>query len=120
MAALHVSSLPPGEKRAEFERKSFGKSNLTRKSIHKSNLTMVVRFMAGLTKFQLQDDIEGVLAFQKNGGRGLVESCLKHMILALYRSVWVTESGHWNWNEKLWIHLTVMFLVTVLPTADSQ
>ena len=56
MAALHVSSLPPGEKRAEFERKSFGKNNLTRKSIHKSNLTMVVRFMAGLTKFQLQDD----------------------------------------------------------------
>ena len=43
MAVLHVSSLPPGE-RAEFERTSFGKSNMT----------MVVRFMAGLTKFQSQ------------------------------------------------------------------
>eukprot|EP00731_Ephydatia_muelleri_P038402 Em0748g2a len=63
MAALHVSSLPPGE-RAEFVRTSFGKSNMT----------MVVRFMAGLTKLQSQDDIEGVLAFQKKGGCRLVES----------------------------------------------
>ena len=63
MAALHVSSLPPGE-RAEFIMTSFGKSNMT----------MVVRFMAGLTKFQSQGDIEGVLAFQKEGRRGLLES----------------------------------------------
>ena len=55
---LHVSSLPPGE-RAEFERTSFGKSNMT----------MVVRFMAGLTKFQSQDDVEGILAFQEGGSR---------------------------------------------------
>ena len=53
MAALHVSSLSPGE-RAEFIRTSFGKSNMT----------MVVSFMAGLTKFQSQDDVEGVQAFQ--------------------------------------------------------
>eukprot|EP00731_Ephydatia_muelleri_P027446 Em0019g319a len=63
MAALHVSSLPPGE-RAECVRTSFDESNMT----------MVVRFMAGLTKLQSQDDIEGVLAFQKEGGRSLLES----------------------------------------------
>ena len=63
MAALHVSSLPPGD-RAEFVRTSFGESNMR----------MVVRFMAGLTKFQSQDDMEGVLAFQKEGGERLVES----------------------------------------------
>eukprot|EP00731_Ephydatia_muelleri_P002898 Em0001g2898a len=54
MAALHVSSLPPAEK-AEFIRTSFGKRNMT----------MFVRFLAGLTKYQSQDDIEVVLAFQK-------------------------------------------------------
>ena len=63
MAALHVSSLPSGE-RADFIRTSFGKSNMT----------MVVRFMAGLTKFQSQDDIELPLAFQKKGERELLES----------------------------------------------
>ena len=63
MAALHLSSLPPGE-RAEFIRTSIGKSNMT----------MVVRFMAGLTKFQSQDEIELPLAFQKKGERELLES----------------------------------------------
>ena len=63
MAALHVSSLPPGE-RAEFIRTSF----------ETSNMTMVVRFMAGLTKFQSQDDIDGVLAFQKEGEMEWLES----------------------------------------------
>ena len=63
MAALYVSSLPPGE-RAFFVRTSFGKSNMT----------MVVRFMAGLTKFQSHDDIECILAFQKEGREMLVES----------------------------------------------
>ena len=63
MAALYVSSLPPGE-RAKFGWTSFGKSNMT----------MVGRFMAGLTKLQLHDDIQSILAFQKEGGRKLVES----------------------------------------------
>ena len=63
MAALYVSSLPPGE-RAEFVRTSFGKSNMT----------MVVRFMAGLTKLQSQDDIQSISAFQEGGGAKLVES----------------------------------------------
>ena len=63
MAALYVSSLPPGE-RAEFVRTSFGKSNMT----------MVVRFMAGLTKLQSQDDIQSISAFQEEGGAKLVES----------------------------------------------
>ena len=79
MAALHVSSLPPGE-RAEFIRTSFGNSNMT----------MVVRFMAGLTK--VQDYIEDILAFQEGGGilleslhwlfeahdPGLVQKCMGH------------------------------------------
>ena len=51
MAALHVSSLPP-RARAKFVRTSF----------HASNMTMVVRFMAGLTKFQSQVDIQNILA----------------------------------------------------------
>ena len=63
MAALHVSSLPLCE-RAEFVKASF----------HMGNMTMVLRFMAGLTKLQSQDDIKGVLAFQKEGGKHLVES----------------------------------------------
>ena len=63
MAALYVSSLPPGE-RAEFVRTSFGESNMT----------MVVRFMAGLTKLQSQDDIQSISAFQEKGGEELVES----------------------------------------------
>ena len=63
MAAVYVSSLPPGE-RAEF----------VRTSSDKSNMTMVVRFMAGLTKLQSQDDLENLLAFQKGSERGLVES----------------------------------------------
>ena len=63
MAALYISSLPPGE-RAEFVRTSF----------RKSNMTMVVRFMAGLTKLQSQDDIQSISAFQEEGRRKLVES----------------------------------------------
>ena len=63
MAALYVSSLPPGE-RAEFLRTSFGESNMT----------MVVRFMAGLTRLQSQDDIQSISAFQEKGGEELLES----------------------------------------------
>ena len=37
-------------------------------------VTMVVRFMAGLTKLQSQDDVQSILAFQEKGGRMLVES----------------------------------------------
>ena len=63
MAALHVSSLPPSE-RAEF----------VKTSIHMGNMAMVVRFMAGLTKLTSQDDVDGVLAFQKEGDKKLIES----------------------------------------------
>ena len=52
MATLHVLSLPPGET-AKFVMSSFDESNMT----------MVVRFVAGLTKFRSEDDIEGVLGF---------------------------------------------------------
>ena len=63
MAALHVSSLPPSE-RAEFVWTSFGKSNMT----------MVMRFMAGLTKLQSQDDIRSMSPFYWEGGIVLIDS----------------------------------------------
>ena len=84
---------------------------------------MFVRFLAGLTKYQSQDDIEVVLAFQKKGERelldilhwlfeahdpGLVQKCMSH------------REGTLELERKLWIHLTVMFLVTLLPATDSQ
>ena len=87
MAALHVSSLPPGE-RAKFVRTSFGKSNMT----------MVVRFMAGLTKFR--DDIEGVLAFQEEGERGLLESL--HWLFEAHDPGLVQKCmGHREWTLDL-------------------
>ncbi|KAL5517569.1 hypothetical protein EMCRGX_G003135 [Ephydatia muelleri] len=90
MAALHVSSLPPGE-RAEFIRTSFGKSNMT----------MVVRFMAGLTKFQSQDDIEGILAFQEEGGRRLLESL--HWLFEAHDPGLVQKCmGHIEWTLQLY------------------
>ena len=89
MAALHVSSLPPGE-RSEFIRTSFGKSNMT----------MVVRFMAGLTKLQSQDDIEGLLTFQNKGGRGLLESL--HWLFESHDPGLVQKCmGHREWTLKL-------------------
>ena len=86
MAALHVSSLPPGE-RAEFMRTSIGESNMT----------MVVRFMAGLTKFQSQDDIELPLAFQKKGERELLESL--HWLFEAHDPGLVQKCmGHREWT----------------------
>ena len=89
MTALHVSSLPPAE-RAEFIRTSFGKSNMT----------MVVRFMAGLTKFQSQDDIEGILAFQEKVERGLLESL--HWLFEAHDPGLVQKCmGHREWTLNL-------------------
>eukprot|EP00731_Ephydatia_muelleri_P002940 Em0001g2940a len=89
MAALHVSSLPPGE-RADFIRTSFGESNMT----------MVVRFMAGLTKFQSQDDIEGILAFQEKVERGLLESL--HWLFEAHDPGLVQKCmGHREWTLQL-------------------
>ena len=90
MAALHVSLLPPGE-RAEFIETSFGKSNMT----------MVVRFMAGLTKFQSQDDIQGVRAFQEEGGRKLLESL--HWLFEAHDTDLVQKCmGHRDWDFELY------------------
>ena len=87
MAALHVSSLPPGE-RAEFIRTSFGESNMT----------MVVRFMAGLTRFQ--DDIEGILAFQEEGESKLLESL--HWLFEAHDPGLVQKCmGHREWTLQL-------------------
>ena len=89
MAALHVSSLPPSE-RAEFIRTSF----------EKRNMRMVVRFMAGLTKFQSQDDIESVLAFQKEGERGFLESL--HWLFEAHDPGLVQKCmGHRQWMLQL-------------------
>ena len=87
MAALHLSSLPPGE-RAKFVRTSFGKSNMT----------MVVRFMAGLTKFQ--DDMEGVLASQEEGRMRLLESL--HWLFEAHDPGLVQKCmGHREWTLDL-------------------
>eukprot|EP00731_Ephydatia_muelleri_P002943 Em0001g2943a len=89
MAALHVSSLPPGE-RAEFIRTSFGKSNMI----------IVVRFMAGLTKFQSQDDIEGFQAFQIKGMWELLESL--HWLFEAHDPGLVQKCmGHRGWTVNL-------------------
>ena len=89
MAALYVSSLPPGE-RAEFVRTSFGESNMT----------MVVRFMAGLTKLQSQDDIQSISAFQEGGGRKLVESL--HWLFEAHDPDLIQKCmGHREWELRL-------------------
>ena len=64
LAALYLSTLPPGE-RDEFVRSSFGEGSMR----------MVMRFMAGMTKFQSQEDMESILALQKKGEESLLESC---------------------------------------------
>ena len=89
MAAMYVSSLPPGE-RAEFVRISFDKSNMT----------MVVRFMAGLTKFQSEDDIQSILAFQKRGKKELVESL--HWLFEAHNPDLIQKCmGDREWELKL-------------------
>ena len=89
MAALHVSSLPPAE-RAEFIRTSFGKRNMT----------MFVRFLAGLTKYQSQDDIEVVLAFQKKGERELLD--ILHWLFEAHDPGLVQKCmGHREWTLQL-------------------
>ena len=90
MAALYVSSLPPG-KRAEFVRTSFDKSNMT----------MVVRFMAGLTKLQSQDDIQSISAFQKGRGAKLVESL--HWLFEAHDPDLIQKCmGDREWGLELW------------------
>ena len=64
MASLYLSTLPSGE-RDGFVRSSFGEGSIR----------MVMRFMAGMTKFQSQEDMESILALQKKGGESLLESC---------------------------------------------
>ena len=89
MAALYVSSLPPGE-RAEFVRTSF----------RKSNMTMVVRFMAGLTKLQSQDDIQSISAFQEGRGDVLVESL--HWLFEAHDPDLIQKCmGHREWKLEL-------------------
>ena len=89
MAALYVSSLPPGE-RAEFVRTSFGESNMT----------MVVRFMAGLTKLQSQDDMQSISAFQEEGGAELVESL--HWLFEAHDPDLIQKCmGYREWKLKL-------------------
>ena len=91
MAALYVSSLPPGE-RAEFVWTSF----------RKSNMTMVVRFMAGLTKLQSQDDIQStcISAFQEGGGATLVESL--HWLFEAHDPDFIQKCmGHREWKLEL-------------------
>ena len=64
LAALYLSTVPPGE-RDEFVRSSFGEGSMR----------MVMRFMAGMTKYQSEEDMESILALQKKGRESLLESC---------------------------------------------
>ena len=64
LAALYLSTLPPGV-RDRFVRSSFGEGSMR----------MVMRFMAGMTKFQSQEDMESILALQKEGEESLLDSC---------------------------------------------
>ena len=78
MAALYVSSLPPGE-RAEFVSASFGKSNMI----------MLGRFMAGLTKLQT-----GLTKFQKS------ESHIQHILSSQEDGRRLIESLHWLFEAR--------------------
>ena len=64
LAALYLSTLPPG-----------GRDGFIRSSFGEGSMRMVMRFMAGMTKFQSQEDMESILALQKEGGENLLESC---------------------------------------------
>ena len=64
LAALYLSTLPPRE-RDGFLRSSFGEGSMR----------MVMRFMAGMTKFQSQEDVESILTLLQEGGESLLESC---------------------------------------------
>ena len=97
MAALyvHVSSQSPGE-RAEVLRASLGESNMT----------MVVRFMAGLTKFQSQeDDIQSIIvsAFQKEDIEKLVESF--HWLFEVHDPDLIKKCmGNTEWKFELFLN----------------
>ena len=63
MAALYVSTLSPGER-----------GKIVRTSIDEGSMRMVMRFMAGLNKFQTQDDMKCILALQNEDEERLLES----------------------------------------------
>ena len=63
MAALYVSTLSPGER-----------GKIVRTSFDEGSMRMVMRFMAGLNKFQTQDDMKFILALQEKDGKSLLES----------------------------------------------
>ena len=89
MAALYVSSLPPGE-RDKFVRSSFGEGSMR----------MVMRFMAGMTKFQSQEDMDSIIAFQKKGRESLLESC--HWLFEAHDPVLVQKyMGDREWELAL-------------------
>ena len=60
MAALHLFSLTPAKRPSEF----------VRAFIRRGNMTMVVRFMAGLTKLQSQEEGECIQALLEEGEEG--------------------------------------------------
>ena len=63
MAALYVSTLSPGER-----------GKIVRTSFDEGSMRMVMRFMAGLNKFQTQDDMKCILALQNEDKDSLLES----------------------------------------------
>ena len=90
LAALYLSTLPPGE-RDKFVRSSFGEGSMR----------MVMRFMAGMTKFQSQEDMESILALQKEGRKSLLESC--HWLFEAHDRGLVQKCmGDREWELKLY------------------
>ena len=88
LAAMYLS-LPPGE-RDLFVRPSFGEGSMR----------MVMRFMAGMTKFQSQEGMESILALEKKGGKSLLESC--HWLFEAHDPGLVQKCmGHQEWKLGL-------------------
>ena len=88
LAALYLSTLP-GE-RDEFVRSSFGEGSMK----------MVMRFMAGMSKFQSQEDMNSILALQKKGEESLLESC--HWLFEVHDPGLVQKCmGDREWKLKL-------------------
>ena len=108
LAALYLSALPPGEM-DEFVRSSFGEGSMR----------MVMRFMAGMTKFQSQEDMESILALQKQGEESLLESC--HWLFEAHDPGLVQKCmKDREWKLVLVSTTLDPFDCCVLPTADNH
>ena len=95
MAALYVSSLHPDER-----------YKIVVTSFDKGSMRMVMRFMAGLTKFQTEDDMRCILALQNlNGQENRFERF--HWLFEAHDPVLVQSRFRGNMDGKLEWYLTM-------------